>query len=150
MARWHSAERQATMFSPAVRQISVLLDSHPLLLGIALASGEAERQRALDLCELGVGQIDLRRQSAFLEMGGGAGAWNRRDVRRLGERPGDGQGRGLQSPRVRKSDKSVEPVAIAPPVEAMKPRIGVAEILFAEILYVLQEAAQIAARERRE
>jgi hypothetical protein len=47
------------MFGPAVRRISVLLDSHPLLLGIALASGEAERQRALDLRELGVGQIDI-------------------------------------------------------------------------------------------
>lgn len=43
-----------------------------------------------------------------------------------------------------------EPVAIAPPVETLKPWIGVAEILFAEGLYVLQQAAQIAARERRE
>jgi hypothetical protein len=121
-----------------------------LLLGIALASGEAERQRALDLGELGVGQIDLRRCSALLEMGGGAGAGNRHDVRRLGERSGDGQGRGLQSPCVGKSDKIAKPLAIAPPVEALKPRIGVAEILFAEAFDVLQKAAQIAARERRE
>src|ERR1700722_20830238 len=73
--------------------ISVLLDPHPLLLGVALARGVAERQRAFDLGELGVGQIDIRRGRAFLEVGGGASAGNGHDMRRLGERPRDGQGR---------------------------------------------------------
>jgi hypothetical protein len=81
-----------------VLRVSVLLDSHPLALGIALASREPDRQRALDLCELGVGQIDLRRRSALLEMVNGACAWDRHDMRRFGKRPGDGQGRGLEAP----------------------------------------------------
>jgi hypothetical protein len=49
------------------------LVSHPLLLGKALARRQADRQRALNLCELSVGQIDLCRGGAFLEMRGTAG-----------------------------------------------------------------------------
>ena len=67
-------------------------------LGIALAGGEADRQRALDGRDLGVAEIDFGRGGAFLEMGGGACPGNRHDLRRLGESPGDGQGRGLEPP----------------------------------------------------
>ena len=91
MGRWRFAEGDR---GPP----SVLLDSHPLRVGIALAGGVAERQGALDLCELGLGQIDLSRGGAFLKMGGGATAGDRHNMWRFGERPGDGQGRRLQSP----------------------------------------------------
>jgi hypothetical protein len=84
--------------SAAVRRILVLLDSDPLLLGISLTSGKADRQRAFNLCKLGAGQIHVRRRGALLEMARGARAGNGHDMRRLGERPGDGQGGGLQPP----------------------------------------------------
>src|SRR5271165_57650 len=71
---WRSAERRVEQFPSAAQTLgsrapltdSVFLDSHPLLLGIALAGGEADRQRALDVGELRFRQIDFSRLGAFL------------------------------------------------------------------------------------
>ena len=94
---WTSSAKKPAGPAESLKAL-IFLDPHPLLLGIALAGGEADGQSELDGGELLIGQFDLRRRGALLKMAGGARAGNGHDMRRLGERPRDGQGRGLQPP----------------------------------------------------
>src|SRR5208282_6888299 len=87
---------------------------------------------------------------AFLEMFGAARAWNRHNVRRPGQRPGDGERRWLHRPRSGERQIGRQAVAVAPPVEPLKARAAMTEIPLVERLGLLEEAAEIAASDRRE
>jgi len=121
-----------------------------LRIGIAFSGGEAYRQRLLETGELSLAQVDVGRRGAFFEVAGGPGAWNRHDMRRPGERRGDRQRRRLHAPCLGELEISLEPVAVAPPVDALETRIDVAEILAVERLDRLQQPAEISASKRRE
>jgi hypothetical protein len=90
MGRWRSAKPSTFGFAarPFDGSQYFWIPSH---CGSEYRSPAAKpSQLALNLCELVVGQVDLRRRRAFREMSGGTGAGDRQDMRRFGERPGDG------------------------------------------------------------
>jgi len=118
---------------------------------VALASGEAHRQDTLEFGEPGRVEVEIGRRGAFLDMVGRAGPGNRDDVGSLGERPGDGERCGRDIPTLGERQERRQAVAVAPPVEPSKARVGVAEdVLAVEALDVLQKAAEVAAPDRRE